>query len=86
MKKKTGAWQRRHAIQIVAQLPECVGDALMVLDLARELIESFLSEEPQRPRVVPLADANSSKARSASSSSILNLNGTASTLPDRSHS
>lgn len=42
------AWHRRHAIQIVAALPETPEDALAVLDLAKQLVEGFLSE-PQRP-------------------------------------
>jgi hypothetical protein len=45
---KTEAWHRRHAIQIAAALPETGEDALIVLDLARELIETFLYA-PQRP-------------------------------------
>lgn len=36
-------WHRRHAIQIAAALPETREDALIVLDLARELVEGFLS-------------------------------------------
>ncbi len=43
------AWQRRHAIQIAAALPENREDALIVLDLARELVESFLYAAAQRP-------------------------------------
>jgi hypothetical protein len=42
------AWHRRQAIQIAAALPETREDALMVLELARELVESFLYG-PQRP-------------------------------------
>jgi hypothetical protein len=42
------AWHRRHAIQIAAALPENVEDALIVLELARELVERFLYA-PQRP-------------------------------------
>lgn len=38
------AWQRRHAIQIAAQLPERPKDALAVLALARELVENFLDQ------------------------------------------
>jgi hypothetical protein len=43
------AWHRRHAIQIAAALPETREDALIVLDLARELIESFLYRRPEPP-------------------------------------
>ncbi len=42
------AWQRRHAIQIAAALPENREDALAVLELARDLVESFLYA-PLRP-------------------------------------
>jgi hypothetical protein len=42
------AWHRRQAIQIAAALPESIEDALIVLDLARELVEGFLSGD-QRP-------------------------------------
>ena len=44
----TEAWHRRHAIQIAAALPETREDALIVLDLARKLVENFLYT-PQRP-------------------------------------
>jgi len=42
------AWQRRHAIQIAAALPEDRENALLVLELARELVDGFLYA-PQRP-------------------------------------
>jgi hypothetical protein len=45
----TQAWHRRHAIQIAAALPETREDALMVLELARELVESFLYQRPEPP-------------------------------------
>lgn len=38
------SWKRRHAIQIVAQLPEDPAHALEVLELARTLVQSFLME------------------------------------------
>ena len=41
------AWHRRHAIQIAAALPDTVEDALLVLELARQLVEGFLSGSPQ---------------------------------------
>lgn len=44
----TEPWHRRHAIQIAAALPEDVGDAMIVLELARQLVERFLAQ-PQRP-------------------------------------
>ena len=45
------AWQRRHAIQIAAALPEDRENALLVLDLARELVDSFLyaAQRPAEP-------------------------------------
>jgi hypothetical protein len=43
-------WQRRHAIQITAQLPEDPQEALTVLELAKTLVESFLLE--RQPVVV----------------------------------
>ena len=44
----TEAWHRRHAIQIAAALPEDAEDALMVLELAKQLVERVLYA-PQRP-------------------------------------
>jgi len=43
----TEAWHRRQAIQIAAALPETIEDAILVLSLARELVETFLSGKPQ---------------------------------------
>ena len=37
------AWHRRHAIQVAASLPETTEDALLVLELARQLVEGFLA-------------------------------------------
>lgn len=37
-------WRHRHAIQIAAQLPENVEDALEVLRLAERLVREFLVE------------------------------------------
>jgi hypothetical protein len=45
-------WHRRHAIQIAAALPETSEDALLVLDLARKLVEGFLSGEKPDPAKV----------------------------------
>lgn len=50
------AWHRRHAVQIVSALPEETEDALMVLELAKELVEGFLART-QRPARVVLAEA-----------------------------
>jgi hypothetical protein len=43
---------RRHAIQIVAQLPEIQADALLILEAARDFVLRFLADdyfEEQRP-------------------------------------
>lgn len=71
-------WQRRHAVQIVAQLPEHTEDAVRVLELARELVEGFLAGTGHRLRVLPSADV---VAFSAASSSVLSTPGIPSTLP-----
>jgi hypothetical protein len=52
-----GNWHKRHAIQIVAQLPENKNDALKVLAYAKELVEEFLhSESRLTPRWEVIAD------------------------------
>lgn len=50
-------WLRRHAIQIAAQLPESPEDAILVLELARQLVEGFLKPQPALDRSLerPLA-------------------------------
>lgn len=45
------AWHRRHAIQIAAALPESAEDALIVLELAKELVSGFLAGDQ---RAAPL--------------------------------
>lgn len=40
-------WHRRHAITLVGQLPENTDDALLVLQEARNLVESFLIGVPE---------------------------------------
>jgi hypothetical protein len=59
MNNNTG-WQKRHAIQIVSQLPENVEDALAVLDYARDLVTDFLAAEAEdvADRVEGRASAN----------------------------
>jgi hypothetical protein len=51
-------WHRRHAIQIVASLPEDTADALLVLELARQLVVTFRQSDapdyPAKPKVVTL--------------------------------
>jgi hypothetical protein len=39
-------WQRRHAIQLAAQLPEDQADALLILEFAREIVIQFMGERP----------------------------------------
>lgn len=66
-------WHRRHAIQIVAALPENVDDALTVLSLARVLIVGFMAgDAAQRPeealerdlgKVVSLSSATNGSSR-----------------------
>jgi hypothetical protein len=65
------AWHRRHAIQIAAALPEDREDAMIVLELARELVESYLyphqreadARERDRGTVVSLSSATSGASR-----------------------
>lgn len=38
---------RRHAIQVVAGLPEDCDDSLVILELARELVVGFLQADAQ---------------------------------------
>lgn len=50
MGMNTDGWARRHAVQIVSALPEDGDEALLVLELARELISGFCVGKPlQRP-------------------------------------
>jgi hypothetical protein len=35
-------WRRRHALNMAGQLPENVTDALVILELLRELVVTFL--------------------------------------------
>lgn len=65
------AWHRRQAIQIAAALPENREDALIVLGLARELVDGFLyaAQRPETPLerdrgvVVSLSSATSGASR-----------------------
>src|SRR5258707_15512738 len=43
--EKPDLGHRRHAIQIVAQLPETQADALLILEAAREFVLKFLAED-----------------------------------------
>jgi hypothetical protein len=52
-------WQRRHAIQIVAQLPDNPRDALLVLELAKQFVEGFLVvDQPRKSAEVKLISAS----------------------------
>lgn len=63
------AWHRRHAIQIAAALPETTEDALVVLELAKQLVEGFLAglQAVQRPE--PALDRERGTVVSLSSAS-----------------
>jgi hypothetical protein len=45
----TQPWHRRHAIHIASELPDDPEDAIMVLKLAMEVVETFLREKPSKP-------------------------------------
>jgi hypothetical protein len=51
-------WRRRHALTLASQLPDNNADALVILDLVRELVVSFLQAdavpEPAKAPVVTL--------------------------------
>jgi hypothetical protein len=53
------SWHRRQAITLASQLPDDTADALMVLQAARELVETFLMRAPgwaaedRPPNVLP---------------------------------
>lgn len=46
---KVELWHKRHALNLVAQLPETTEDALQILDLARKLVEEFLAAPASKP-------------------------------------
>jgi hypothetical protein len=60
---------RRHAVQIVSALPECAEDALMVLELAKQLIEGFLAGNQPRPALVLAERGDRERVVSLSSAS-----------------
>jgi hypothetical protein len=47
-------WRRRHALNMAGQLPENVNDALVILDLLRELVVTFLHVDMQEPAKAPV--------------------------------
>lgn len=65
------AWHRRHAIQIVAALPDETDDALIVLDLARQFVQNFLGPshpvdldlDRERGVVIALSSASNGSSR-----------------------
>ncbi len=61
-------WHRRHALQIVALLPESAEDALEVLEIVKGMVSiefGFVSRAPQRPE--PPLDLDLGKVVSLSS-------------------
>ncbi len=50
-------WQRRQAVNVVAMLPEDPANARLVLKLALELVNTFLSDDHALP-LVACADRN----------------------------
>jgi hypothetical protein len=62
MRVKSDSWRRRHALQIVAQLPENHDDAIAVLELAKELVNGFLAGEDEQPHPI-LAFSSASERR-----------------------
>lgn len=51
---KASPWHRRHAIQMVAQLPEGTEDALMVLRLSEQLVTAFLTVDEEERKSAPV--------------------------------
>jgi hypothetical protein len=47
-------WRRRHALNMAGQLPENVDDALVILDLLRELVVTFLHVDMPEPAKAPV--------------------------------
>jgi hypothetical protein len=47
-------WRRRHALNIAGQLPEKVEDALVILDLLREIVVTFLHVDMPEPAKAPV--------------------------------
>jgi hypothetical protein len=63
-KPEPNSWHRRHAVQIVAALPETTADALIVLELARQLVEQFLGGKEPPPRKGPKLAFSSDEVQS----------------------
>lgn len=71
-------WQRRVALQIAAQLPENLDDALAVLHLTKELVEVFLGAGQAR---APGRGSGEVVAFSAAAISSRSASGNVSILP-----
>lgn len=61
---------RRHAVEIVSQLPESLTDARTVLNLARELLDGFLSAQDASGGRIPNLRAISNDSPLSSPSNI----------------
>jgi hypothetical protein len=46
-------WRRRHALNMARQLPENAADALVILDLLREIVVKFLHVDMPEPAKAP---------------------------------
>jgi hypothetical protein len=47
-------WRRRHALNMAGMLPENVTDAIVVLDLLKEIVVSFLHVDLPEPEKAPV--------------------------------
>jgi hypothetical protein len=47
-------WRRRSALMLASQLPDNPADALVILDLVRELVVSFLQGGAPEPAKAPV--------------------------------
>jgi hypothetical protein len=47
-------WRRRHALNMAGMLPEKVEDALVILDLLREIVVTFLHVDMPEPAKAPV--------------------------------
>jgi hypothetical protein len=51
-------WQRRQAVQVTAMLPEDPADARLVLKLALDLVNGFLSDDQALVLDLPASERN----------------------------
>lgn len=40
------SWHKRHALLLASQLPECQGDARLIVQALTELLETFMADAP----------------------------------------